>query len=144
MESDVFAPFLSHHFELVFELGIFSRCLKIAKVIPVYKTGNKQQINNYRPISLLTILFKVLEKLIKTRLAKFFEKNEIFSDNQYWFQEKHSVIHALLEVISLSYDAIQNNRFSGLLFMDRHLIRYPTTSYYKNSAITEFAVLLTL
>ena len=118
MGKDVFAPYLFHYFELAFELGIISRCLKIAKVIPVYKTGNKQHRNNYRPISLLPSLSKVFKKLIKTRLEKFFKRNKIFYDNRHGFKEKHSVIHALLDAISLSYDAIQNNRFSGLLLMD--------------------------
>ena len=92
--------------------------LKIAKVIPVYKANNKPQINNYRPISLVPNLSKVLEKLIKTQLVKFFKKNKLFYDYQYEFKEKHSVIHAFLNVISLSYDTVQNNRFLGLLLMN--------------------------
>ena len=91
---------------------------KITEVILVHKSGNKQQINNYCLISLLPNLSKVLEKLVKTRLVKFFEKNRIFYDYQYGFKEKHSMIRALLDVISPSYDAIQKNRFSGLLLMN--------------------------
>ena len=53
MGYDGFAPFLSHYFELAFELEIFPRCLKIAEVTPVCKTGNKQQIDKCSLISLL-------------------------------------------------------------------------------------------
>ena len=68
----VLVPYLSHYFELAFELGIFSRCF--AKVIPVFKSGK-----NYRPISLLPSLPKVLENLIKIRTVKFFEKLKYFT-----------------------------------------------------------------
>ena len=80
MGSDVLASFLSRYFELAFELGIFPQSLKIAKVVPVYKSGNKEQINNYRPTFLLPSLNKVVEKLVKTHMVKFFGKNKIFHD----------------------------------------------------------------
>ena len=69
----------------------------------------------YRPISLLLSSSKVLEKLIKTRLLKYFEKHKIFYDYQYGFRNKHSIVHALLDVPSLSYDAKQNSQFAALL-----------------------------
>ena len=53
----------------------------------------------------------MLEKLIKIRLVRFFKKQNIFYVFQYGFREKHSVIHALLDVTSLGYDAIQDKNF---------------------------------
>ena len=61
---------------------------------------------------------KVLEKLIRSRLLKFLTKHKILHDLQYGFREKHSVLHALLDVTSFSYDAIQNKQTTALLLMD--------------------------
>ena len=111
--SKVLVP-LSQYFGNVFKLGTFPECYEVAKVIPILKSGSKHQVNNYRPISLLPSLSKILEKLIKIRLVRFFKKQNMFYD----FMEKHSVIHALLDVTSLGYDAIQDKNFSALLLMD--------------------------
>ena len=70
--------------------------MKIAKVIPIFKKGDKQEVNNYRPISLLTGSSKILERRIYTRLIKFLEINDIFSNLQFGFRKKHSTSHALL------------------------------------------------
>ena len=99
-------------------LAFFPSTFKTAKVFPIFKSGNKHLVQNYRPISLLPCLSKVLEKLIKSRLLKFLTKHTILYDLQYGFREKHSVLHALLDVTSFSYDAIQNKQTTALLLMD--------------------------
>ena len=72
--SEVLAPILAQLFSPVFEMGHFPQIFKTAKVIPAFKSGNKKLLNNYRLISLLPCLSEVLEKLIKTRFLKFFDK----------------------------------------------------------------------
>ena len=72
--AEILAFILSIDFELVFEFGIFPQIFKTAKVIPIHKSGNKQLVQNYRPISLLPCVSKILEKLIKNRLITFFFK----------------------------------------------------------------------
>ena len=54
-------------FNACFDVGIFSTCLKAAKVVPVYKAGDKNEVTNYRPISILSIFSIILEKLVYTR-----------------------------------------------------------------------------
>ena len=76
--------------------------------MPILKSGNKQIVSNYRPISLLSTLSKILEKIIKTRLIKFFDKYQVLYEFLYEFREKHSVIHALLDVNVFALDAIQS------------------------------------
>jgi len=61
-------PYLKQLVDACFECGVFSDALKISKVIPTYKTGEKTNVNNYRRISLLPTLSKVFEKLLATRL----------------------------------------------------------------------------
>ena len=90
----------------------------MAKVVSIFKSGNRSFTGNYRPISLLPSLSKVLEKLVKNRLIFFFDKHNILYNYQYCFREKHSVLHALLGATSLGYDAIQNKKHSAFLFMD--------------------------
>ena len=82
------------------------------------KSGNKELINNYRPISLLSCLSKPLEKLIKGRLVKCFDKNHILYDRQYGFRDNDSITHALLDVITNSFIAFHNNKNTALLLMD--------------------------
>jgi hypothetical protein len=50
--------------------GLFPEALKVARVIPVFKKGDRTNVNNYRPISLLPVLSKVLEKVIKLQITK--------------------------------------------------------------------------
>ena len=66
----------------VFNTGIFPDRLKLAKIIPVFKKGDSKLINNYRPISLLPVISKVLEKIIANQLSQYFEDNKLFHDNQ--------------------------------------------------------------
>ena len=112
--NEVLASILS---QLFFELVYFPQMFKTAKVIPVFKSGNKQLVNNYRPISLLPSLSKVLEKLVKTRFPKFFGKQHILYNHQYGFRKNHSVVHALLDITSDCYDSIQEKKYSALLLM---------------------------
>ena len=116
--NKVLAPVLSYYFSCVFELGVFPQILKTAKVVPIYKSGNKKPVNKNRPIFLLSYLSKVLEKLIKSRLDSFFIKHGVLYDFQHGFRQNHSVIHVLLDVTALSYDSIQNKCYTALLLMD--------------------------
>ena len=63
---------------LVLNTGIFQDKLKIAKVIPIYKEGDPQLFENYRPISLLPTISKVLEKIIHKQLSSYFEECGLF------------------------------------------------------------------
>ena len=61
-----------------FELGIFPNSMKMAKIVPLFKSGESKSFNNYRPVSLLPQFSKILEKLFNTRLMNFVKKNMIF------------------------------------------------------------------
>ena len=87
-------------------------------MIPIFKLGNKDNIGSYCPIALLSNLSKILEKLIKNRFTKFLCKNKILYPNQYGFRKNHSVIHALMDILTNAYDAINNNHYTTLIFMD--------------------------
>ena len=71
--------------------------MKIAKVVPLYKSGSKNVFNNYRPVSLLPQFSKILEKLFNNRLVSFITKYDILSKNQYGFRSNRSTSMALVE-----------------------------------------------
>ena len=75
----------------------FYRKLKIAEVVPIYKKGDKNQPENYGPISILSPIGKVTEKVLLKQMNNFFTKN-LFSSNQFGFRSKRSCSHAIAVV----------------------------------------------
>ena len=90
--------------------GTFPKKLKLAKVDPVFKSGEDTDPSNYRPISLLSIFNRIFERLMYKRLKSFFEIKGLFFESQYGFREKHSTHHALIDIVN----RIQNNMDKGL------------------------------
>ena len=74
----------------IMKTGVFPNKMKLAKVIPIYKKDDPTQVTNYRPISLLPVLSKVVEKTIAKQLSEYFEENKLFNQNQYGFRTGHS------------------------------------------------------
>ena len=73
-----------------FQTGIFPNSMKTAKVIPIYKNGDRHLFTNYRPISLLPQFSKIIEKLFVHRLDNFIEKHNLLCDQQYGFRANRS------------------------------------------------------
>ena len=86
---------LTYIFNLSLSNGIIPNELKIAKIIPIHKKGQENEISNYRPISLLSVFNKILEKLVYKRLYSFFIKHKIFYKHQFGFRKNHSTSLAL-------------------------------------------------
>ena len=102
----------------VLNTGTFPDKLKIAKVIPIFKKGDPSLFENYRPISLLPAISKVLEKIIALQLSSYFEKNKLLFDNQYGFRPKHSTEHAALELIDRIINKMDTNEIPLNIFLD--------------------------
>ena len=114
MGAQVLANPLSYLFNLAFQFGMFPLCLKTAKVIPVFKSGDK---SNYRSISILLTFSKILEKLICVRTRKFLHKHSILSPTQYGFRPMHWTSDAMLD-LSSTFDNINNHQYTALLVLD--------------------------
>ena len=80
--------------------GIYPSKLKHAKVIPIYKSEDETDPGNYRPILLLSIFNKILEKLMYHRLKLFLDKHETLYHSQYGFRERRSTEHALIDLVN--------------------------------------------
>ncbi|XP_065658644.1 uncharacterized protein LOC136083166 [Hydra vulgaris] len=97
--------------------GIFPQSLKIAKVIPILKNGDSN-INNYRPISVLPALSKVLERILYTKIYNHLTLNNLLYKNQYGFQKNKPTEHAILEVTrNISY-SFENSQLTLAVFID--------------------------
>ena len=83
----------------VLKTGICPDQLKIAKVVPILKKGDKTTFNNYRPISLLPAISKVIEIIIFNQLSEYLENNKLLNSSQYGFRSGHSTDYAALELI---------------------------------------------
>ena len=98
------------------EKGIVPACMKTAKVVPIYKSKQKDQFTNYRPISLLPTISKNLEKIIHQRIYGFIEN--ILYNSQYGFRPNHSTINALTEFTSEILNSTENKLTSIAVYLD--------------------------
>ena len=90
---------LSEIFIISFSSGVFpSILIKTAKVIPIHKKDSKLDFSNYRPISLLSNVEKILERLMYNRMYKFFSDNNPIYSLQFGFRQKYLTVHALISL----------------------------------------------
>jgi len=98
--------------------GVFPEVLKIAKVIPVYKKGDKTNMNNYRPISLLPVLSKVVEKILNKQITSKLDEYHLIDDNQYGFRSEHSTEDAVMKFVDHIERILPNNKFVVSIHID--------------------------
>lgn len=92
--------------------------LKISRVLPIHKKGNYNCMDNYRPISIIPIISKVFEIIIKDRLVSFLDKHSIISPNQYGFKKHTSTIHALLHIIESIVEGFDEGYCTTMVLCD--------------------------
>ena len=95
MKSEISLP-LSTPIILSFNTRIFPGSLKLARVMPIFKKGDQQDCNNYRPISVLSNISKLIEKLLYKRLYKFLNQNKCLYNDQFGFRNHHSTNPAFI------------------------------------------------
>ena len=105
-------------FNKSFQEGMFPNMLKTANIFPIYKADSKLKACNYRPISILPILSKILEKLMHQRIIKFITKHKILYEHQFGFQKGKSTEHAILDVYNKIIESIQENKVPTCVFLD--------------------------
>jgi len=103
---NILAPNICRLCEAAFKLGIFPSSCKISRVAPLFKSGKKDEMSNYRPMPILTCFCKIIEKLIHHRFINFFEKHSVFTKSQYGFRNNSSTTHATLDIVTNAFDHI--------------------------------------
>ena len=109
---------VEHIFNLCIEKSIWSKQLKIAEVVPIFKSGDKNLATNYRPISLISNIAKLLEKIIHCRLLSFLNKNKILIDNQFGFRKNKGTKDALALITIIIYNNLNNKTPTIATFLD--------------------------
>lgn len=103
---------------ICFRECVFPSVLKEAIVIPIYKKGSREEVSNYRPISLLPTLSKVLEKCMATRISKYFEKNNLFAKQQFGFRQGLGTTDGILSLVKLITEGFHLKQHTSTVFCD--------------------------
>jgi hypothetical protein len=109
---------LSRLFNLSFQHGTFPTCWKLANVVPIFKKNDRQLVNNYRPVSLLCTMSKVLERIVHTRLYEYLTTNNLLTDNNSGFKRSDSTVNQLLLISQKITEALDNKNDACLVFLD--------------------------
>ena len=91
---------LSHIINISLSTGVFPEEMKVAKVIPIFKSGDNTVFNNYRPISLLPIFSKILEKIVAKKIENFLNDTKQFNMHQFGFRANHSTVHPIIHLLN--------------------------------------------
>ena len=109
---------LRHIFDLSLQTGIFLDPLKIAKVTPVFKTGDLREISNYRPISVLPCFSKILERIMHNRLYSYLLNEQILYLKQFGFQKGHSTEYTIAQLADQIHESFENKNYTLAVFID--------------------------
>ena len=109
---------LSKIFNLSLSTGQHPNILKISKTIPIFKKGSRLLVSNYRPISLLSNLNKILEKTFHKRVYSFLEKYQCIYSLQFGFRKKHSTNHTLIDITETIRQALDSKQYACGVFVD--------------------------
>jgi hypothetical protein len=105
-------------FNKSFELGVFPNELKIAKISPIFKGEDKELVMNYRPISVLPVLSKVLERLMYNRLLNYFDQNDLLTNKQFGFREQKTTCMAITRLVDQISAKLDSGKVTIGVFID--------------------------
>ena len=111
---------------------MWPEALKSAVVIPIYEAGNKSNITNYRPISLISNIAKIFEKINYNRIYNFLQGCNIFSKYQFGFMKNIGTTDALNKITDIIYRNLDKSKPTIATFIDLAKAFDTTNYYYKN------------
>ena len=116
--SDIFSIHISILYNHSIEKETYPNALKVATVVPGFKAGSREIIDNYRPISNLPVLSKVFEKLTLKRLTSFITRHKLLDENQFGFQKGKNITQAAIKLTSFVNQAYNSKSYSVCFFLD--------------------------
>lgn len=118
LARDTIVPVITHLCNLCFSKGVFPAPLKESIITPVYKGGDRDEVGNYRPISVLPAISKIMERLINSRLQNYLNRFNILSGAQYGFRSGRSTEDAVNALTSLIVDKLDTKSKCLAVFLD--------------------------
>jgi len=115
---DIVSPTICNLFNMSINTGVFPECLKEARVVPIYKSGERCNTNNYRPISILPVLSKVFEKVMFNRIQSFVKTNKLLNDHQFGFRENSSTSDAVSQFLDSVFESFSRSISLLAVFID--------------------------
>lgn len=109
---------LVHLIERIYASGIYPNCFKTALVTPICKTNDTSNVKDYRPISVLSTLNKIIEKTIHKRLNDFFNKINYLSSNQYGFRSKSGTECAAVDLVNVIQKELDEGKKVSMVLLD--------------------------
>jgi hypothetical protein len=109
---------LLHVLNLSLMQGICPNELKIASVVPIYKNNDRSKFSNYRPVSVLSSLSKIFEKVMYNRILEYLTDHDVLNNNQFGFKKKHSTYMALILLVDKIVDALEKGDCVIGVFLD--------------------------
>ena len=109
---------LFHIFKVSIKQGIFPDSLKIAKVTPIFKSGAKDNVSNYRPICILPVFSKVLERIMYNRVYNHLDSKSLLYEKQFGFQRNNSTEHAILQLTRDITSSFEKGEYTLGVFID--------------------------
>lgn len=116
--ADEIAVPLTHIVNLTLKTGIFPDALKKAKVIPLFKSVNRSDIENDRPIAILPAFSKIFEKVITSRLVSFLENKNLLTDSQHGFRAGRNTETAIIQFTKNVYQSLEKKHYLIGIFLD--------------------------
>ena len=114
----VIIPVLVYLTNLIIKSSVFPNCLKIARVKPLFKKGDRYICTNYRPISVLSSISKIIEKLLSFQIRDYFETNSLLTDCQFGFRTKRSTTDAINYIMERLYQNFNSRKITQGVFLD--------------------------
>ena len=112
------APSLSKLFSLCFSTATFPQIWKTAEVVPLFKSGDKTNADNYRPISILPVISKIIERHVHYSLMKELQDRNLIYHLQSGFRRNYSTETALIRIVDRLLFSLDNDEVTGLLLVD--------------------------
>ncbi len=109
---------ISININQILTTGTFPDKLKVSKIIPIFKKNDKAVISNYRPIALLPVISKIVEKVMQEQLTYYIEDNRLLYEHQYGFRKGHSTELAALELIDRVTSNLDKGEVPLTIFLD--------------------------
>ncbi len=116
--ADLISRPLTMIFNSSLQKGIFPDVWKVAKVTPIFKSGSKSEANNYRPISVISVFSRILERIVHDQVYEYLKENRILTTSQAAFQKLCSTITSLIESTDYWYENIDHKKLNLSIFLD--------------------------